>query len=59
MNIHRSKKLNGIAKKKDDIGKHLQSGNEVNAKIWVSTPNESDRVHLFAMLITDTDTDTV
>ena len=37
MNIHRSKKLNAIAKKKDDIGKHLASGNEVNAKIWVSS----------------------
>lgn len=35
INIHRSKKLNGIAKKKDDIAKHLESGNEVNAKIWV------------------------
>jgi hypothetical protein len=35
MNIHRSKKLNAIAKKKDDISKHLASGNEVNAKIWV------------------------
>lgn len=27
--------MNGIAKKKDDICKHLESGNEVNAKIWV------------------------
>jgi len=36
INIHRSKKLNSIAKKKDDIAKHLESGNEVNAKIWVS-----------------------
>jgi hypothetical protein len=36
INIHRSKKLGAIAKKKDDIGKHLESGNEVNAKIWVS-----------------------
>jgi hypothetical protein len=35
INLHRSKKLNGIAKKKDDICKHLESGNEVNAKIWV------------------------
>ena len=35
MNIYRGKKLNGIAKKKDDICKHLESGNEVNAKIWV------------------------
>jgi hypothetical protein len=35
INIHRSKKLNAIAKKKDDICKHLEAGNEVNAKIWV------------------------
>ena len=35
INIHRSKKLNAIAKKKDDIAKHLEAGNEVNAKIWV------------------------
>ena len=35
MNIHRSKKLGMIAKKKDDIAKHLEAGNEVNAKIWV------------------------
>lgn len=37
--IHRSKKLNAIAKKKDDICKHLEAGNEVNAKIWVSPQN--------------------
>ena len=35
INIHRGKKLTGIAKKKDDIAKHLEAGNEVNAKIWV------------------------
>ena len=35
LNIVRSKKMNSIAKKKDDIRKHLESGNEVNAKIWV------------------------
>ena len=35
INIHRSKKLNAIAKKKDDICKHLSSGNEMNATIWV------------------------
>ncbi len=35
ISIHRSKKLTSIAKKKDDIAKHLESGNEVNAKIWV------------------------
>jgi hypothetical protein len=44
MNIHRGKKLNIIAKKKDDIAKHLMSGNEVNAKIWVSRADESDGV---------------
>jgi hypothetical protein len=37
ISIHRSKKLTAIAKKKDDIAKHLESGNEVNAKIWVSS----------------------
>ena len=37
INIHRSKKLTGIAKKKDDICKHLESGQEVNAKIWAET----------------------
>jgi hypothetical protein len=35
INIHRGKKLTSIAKKKDDICKHLESGNEMNAKIWV------------------------
>lgn len=34
MNIHRQKKLNMIAKHKDDICKHLAANNEVNAKIW-------------------------
>ena len=37
MNIHRSKKLAMIAKKKDDICKHLTAGNEINAKIWAET----------------------
>ena len=37
MNIHRQKKLNKIAQTKDDICKHLKSGNEVNAKIWTET----------------------
>lgn len=37
MNIHRQKKLNKIAQTKDDICKHLKSGNEVNAKIWCET----------------------
>ena len=33
--------MNQIAKKKDDIAKHLEAGNEVNAKIWVY-PNISN-----------------
>ena len=37
LNIHRSKKLQGIAKKKDDICKHLEAGQEVNAMIWAET----------------------
>jgi hypothetical protein len=37
MNIHRQKKLNHIAKKKDDICNHLGAQNEVNAKIWAET----------------------
>ncbi|CDW76781.1 UNKNOWN [Stylonychia lemnae] len=37
INIHRGKRLNGIAKKKDDICKHLESSNETNAKIWCET----------------------
>lgn len=37
LNIHRSKKLNAISKLKDDISKHLNSNNEVNAKIWAET----------------------
>lgn len=41
MTIHRGKKLNGIAKKKDDICKHLEAGNEMNSKIWVSIINNS------------------
>jgi hypothetical protein len=37
MNIHRSKRLGQIAKKKDDICKHLEAGQEMNAKIWCET----------------------
>ena len=37
MNIHRQKKLNKIAKQKDDICNHLNAQNEVNAKIWAET----------------------
>jgi len=34
--IHRNKKLGVIAKNKDSICKHLEAGQEINAKIWVS-----------------------
>jgi hypothetical protein len=34
INIHRGKKLGAIEKKKNDICKHLEAGNEMNAKIW-------------------------
>ena len=37
LNIHRGKILSKIAKQKDDICKHLEAGNEVNAKIWAET----------------------
>lgn len=35
--IHRGKKLAEIRKKKDEIAKHLEAGNETNAKIWSET----------------------
>ena len=41
INIQRGKKLNAIAKKKDDICKHLESGNEMNAKVWVTIMHSS------------------
>ena len=37
INIKRSKTLASVAKHKDNIYKHLESGNEVNAKIWCET----------------------
>jgi hypothetical protein len=37
LNIHRQKKVNSIAKLKDEISKHLNADNEVNAKIWCET----------------------
>ena len=53
MNIHRSKKLTGIAKNKDDICKHLESGNEVNAKIWCETLiNEESMVPVYDVVST-------
>ena len=44
ISIHRSKKLGSIAKKKDDIAKHLEAGNEVNAKIWVRIVHEGTHI---------------
>jgi len=53
LNIHRSKKLTGIAKKKDDICKHLEAGNEINAKIWCETLlNEEGMVPVFDVVST-------
>ena len=53
MNIHRSKKLTGVAKKKDDICKHLQAGNEVNAKIWAETLiNEENQIPVYDVVST-------
>jgi hypothetical protein len=37
INIHRSKQLNKVAKKKQDIAKYLEAGQEMNAKIWAET----------------------
>ena len=37
INIHRQKKVNNINKLKDDICKHIEAQNEVNAKIWTET----------------------
>jgi vacuolar protein sorting-associated protein IST1 len=51
INIHRGKKLNSIAKKKDDIAKHLEAGNEVNAKIWAETLiNEEGMIPCFDII---------
>ena len=53
INIHRSKRLTGIAKKKDDICKHLEAGNEVNAKIWTETLiNEEGMVPVYDVVST-------
>lgn len=37
LNIHRTKKCGQVAKHKDTICGHLNSGNEVNATIWTET----------------------
>jgi hypothetical protein len=48
MNIHRSKKLNKIAKDKDTICGHLNGNNEINAKIWCETLiNEENQVPIY------------
>ena len=53
INIHRSKKLTAIAKKKDDICRHLESGNEVNAKIWAETLlNEEGQIPVYDVVST-------
>ena len=53
MNIHRQKKLNQIAKLKDDICKHLSSNNEVNAKIWTETLiNDEGQVPCYDIAVT-------
>jgi len=53
LNIHRGKKLGAIAKKKDDICKHLEAGNEVNAKIWAETIiNEEGQIPCYDVVST-------
>ena len=53
INIHRSKKLSAIAKKKDDICKHLEAGQEVNAKIWAETLiNEEAQIPVYDVVST-------
>lgn len=37
LNLHRQKKMTAIAKHKDTICSHLNTGNEVNAKIYAET----------------------
>lgn len=53
LNILRGKKLAKIAKTKDDICKHLESGNEVNAKIWCETLiNEENMIPVYDVIST-------
>lgn len=53
LNIYRGKKLTRIAKTKDDICKHLEMGNEVNAKIWAETLiNEENMIPVFDVIST-------
>jgi ubiquinone biosynthesis protein UbiJ len=42
-----------IAKAKDDISRHLEQGNEVNAKIWAETLiNEENMVPVYDVVST-------
>jgi hypothetical protein len=42
-----------IAKAKDDISRHLEQGNEVNAKIWAETLiNEENMVPVYDVVTT-------
>jgi len=51
MNIHRSKRLVAIAKNKDDICKHLEAGQEMNAKIWCETLiNEENMIPVYDVI---------
>lgn len=53
MNIHRQKKLNSIRKLEDDICKHLNSQNEVNAKIWTETLiNDEGQIPVYDIIST-------
>jgi hypothetical protein len=53
LNIYRGKKLTRIAKTKDDICKHLELGNEVNAKIWCETLiNEENMIPVYDVIST-------
>lgn len=45
--------MSKIAKTKDDICKHLEQGNEVNAKIWAETLiNEENMIPVFDVVST-------
>ena len=53
MNIYRGKQLTKIAKNKDTICKHLEMGEEVNAKIWAETLiNEEAMVPVYDVVAT-------
>jgi hypothetical protein len=53
MNIYRGKRLMKIAKTKDDICRHLEQGQEVNAKIWCETLiNDENMIPVFDVIST-------